>query len=491
MDMIAAELGSFFSRGKEEEIMLRFLAILFSIPAFFWSHSNAEEIHLGQGMMSGEVTDSSVLLQTRITRAAELDANGDLPGTPGVAKFEWSESEDFHDVASTLFTEAVADRDFIVRHELTGLDRDTRYFYRAVYGVSEESLMSSPVGSFRTFPGDTGERPVQFIVASCMNYNKFMHGKDGNAKGPITATEEDKHLGFPAFAAMRQFEADFFVGTGDIVYYDNPFRRAETLPELRLCWHEQFRFPRMIEFFRDVPAFWSKDDHDFRYNDSDNSPNRLPSSRTGIDLFKEQLPIASQGDSGAPTFRTFRVNADVQIWMTEGRDYRSPNMMKDGPGKTQWGNVQRIWLERTLKKSNAKWKILLTPTPMVGPDDAKKKDNHTNLGGFRHEAESFFEWLEENGITNLVTICGDRHWQYHSIHPSGVEEFSCGALNDENSRMGVAPGDQKGTDPESLITQPFSSPEPGAGFLHITAGESLAVRFIDDHGKMLFEVTKE
>jgi hypothetical protein len=96
---------------------LRFLALLFLVPAFFWSHSNAEEIHLGQGMMSGEVTDSPVLPQTRLTRATELDANEDLPGAPRVAKFEWRESEGFHDVALTPLTEAVADRDFIARHD--------------------------------------------------------------------------------------------------------------------------------------------------------------------------------------------------------------------------------------------------------------------------------------------------------------------------------------------------------------------------------------
>jgi len=259
----------------------------------------------------------------------------------------------------------------------------------------------------------------------------------------------------------------------------------------RRAWHEQFRFPRMIDFFRDVPTFWSKDDHDFRCNDSDNSPDRLPSSKTGIDLFKEQLPIASQGDDEAPTFRTVRVSRDLQIWLTEGRDYRSPNKMEDGPGKTQWGNIQRLWLERTLKASDAKWKLIISPTPMVGPDDAKKRDNHTNLGGFRHEADEFFAWLTENQIENLFTICGDRHWQYHSIHPAGIEEFAAGALNDENSRFGVAPGDQKGTDPDALIEQLFISPEPSGGFLVVSAGRELLVRYLNDEGEELYSVRRE
>ena len=170
---------------------------------------------------------------------------------------------------------------------------------------------------------------------------------------------------------MLKLRPDFFVGTGDIVYYDNPMRVAETVPQLRKCWHEQFRFPRMIEFFRSVPAYWSKDDHDFRFNESDNSTDRLPLPKTGIDMFREQLPLMATG-SDKPTYRTHRVSKDLQIWLTEGRDYRSPNEMADGPEKSLWGAEQREWLKTTMKASDAKWKILISPTPMVGPDDAQE-----------------------------------------------------------------------------------------------------------------------
>ena len=44
-----------------------------------------------------------------------------------------------------------------------------------------------------------------------------------------------------------------------------------------------------------------------------------------------------------------------------------------------------------------------------------------------------------------------RHWQYHSVQPSGFEEFSCGAPNDENAIRGEKPGGPKSTDPEGLV----------------------------------------
>ena len=112
--------------------------------------------------------------------------------------------------------------------------------------------------------------------------------------------------------------------------------------------------------------------------------------------------------------------------------------------------------------------------------------------GFRAEADSFFAWLAREQIENVLIFCGDRHWQFHSIHPSGVEEFACGALNDENSRVGVAPGSKKGTDPEGLIKQPYTYPEPTGGFLHVISHDDgkLTIEFRDDHGEVLHTVAK-
>ena len=190
------------------------------------------------------------------------------------------------------------------------------------------------------------------------------------------------------------------------------------------------------------------------------------------------------------------MSRDLQIWLTEGRDHRSANAMPDGPEKSLWGKQQRDWLKRTLRESDAPWKILISPTPMVGPDDATKVDNHADLEGFRHEQDEFFRWLSAEKISGFMVFCGDRHWQYHSIHPSGVEEFACGALNDENARLGVPPGSKKGSDPEGLIKQPYLYSEPTGGFIHVqvlpqkNAAAKLQIEHRDDTGKVMNTVTK-
>jgi alkaline phosphatase/alkaline phosphatase D len=203
------------------------------------------------------------------------------------------------------------------------------------------------------------------------------------------------------------------------------------------------------------------------------------------------MPLFPIRDIETPSYRTHRVHTHLQLWFIEGRDYRTANKLPDGPEKTIWGSQQRDWLQTTLQASDATWKVIITPTPMVGPDRNSKTDNHTNLAGFKHEADSFFTWLKDQGIKNVLTFCGDRHWQYHSIHPLGVQEFSVGALNDENAIKGEKPGGPQTTDPEGKIKQPYLYKEPTGGFLHVTINDQaeLHLRHRDDHGTLLNQAT--
>jgi alkaline phosphatase/alkaline phosphatase D len=486
---------------KEPEMRLRMKAIQDQIDSInqpqSYSYSlkpvSASTQFHAQGEFAGEVTDHSVLLQSRLTSIPGplLDPKGDIPGTEGRACFEWSENESFRPARRTPPLEAKAESDYIIRTSIEGLREGTRYFYRLVF----QNGTTGPTRTFRTLSPSVDH--ISFCMGNCMNYYPFISGQP-NGDGPVTATAEDKQLGYPSFAAMQKLNPDFFIGAGDTVYYDFPKDApAQTLPELRKKWHEQFRFPRLIAFLGSCGSFWLKDDHDFRYDDADLTGSQLPSPTTGMDLFREQLPLHPAGDTKSPNYRTHRFSRDLQIWFPEGRDYRSENRSPADSKKSIWGQAQRDWLETTLQSSAAKWKIIVSPTPMVGPDRTEKSDNHTNPKGFRNEADAFFQWLTEKKIQNVLILCGDRHWQYHSIHPSGVEELCCGALNDENSIRGIAPGDPASTDPQATIRQPYLYPEATGGFLHVDlspnpkGASSLTFSFYDDCGKLLHRVVKE
>ncbi|MDX2430489.1 MAG: alkaline phosphatase D family protein, partial [Bacteroides sp.] len=119
------------------------------------------------------------------------------------------------------------------------------------------------------------------------------------------------------------------------------------------------------------------------------------------------------------------------IWLPEGRDFRSMNPSPDGPEKTIWGKEQMDWFKSTVLASDATYKVLISPTPIVGPDRSSKKDNHANES-FKTEGDQLRKFISEQ--KNMVTVCGDRHWQYVSkVAETVLIEFSCGPGSDAHA----------------------------------------------------------
>jgi alkaline phosphatase D len=214
------------------------------------------------------------------------------------------------------------------------------------------------------------------------------------------------------------------------VYYDSGDPDAVNVRLARYHWERMFSLPRLVAFNSNHSTYWLKDDHDTLSNDS--GPGASMGELTfaqGQELFRQQAPMAPDG----PSFRTIRWGRDLQVWFTDGRDYRSKNKLQDAPDKSIWGPEQKAWFKRTVKESTATWKVLVSPTPMVGPDRPNKRDNHANEN-FAHEGDELRSWMQANVPDNFFVVCGDRHWQYHSVHPvSGVREFSVGPASDAHA----------------------------------------------------------
>ena len=118
----------------------------------------------------------------------------------------------------------------------------------------------------------------------------------------------------------------------------------------------------------------------------------------------------------------------MQIWITEGRDYRSSNDIPDGPEKTIFGEEQIDWLFKTLKESDATFKVIINANPILGPDRKNKNDNYAN-SKYSFEGDQIRGYL--NQFDNVYLCNGDRHWQYVTHWPNtNLWEFSCGAGSD-------------------------------------------------------------
>ena len=335
---------------------------------------------------------------------------GAVPGAPGQVRVR------FRPVnqpawRSTEWTNVDTVRDFTRQVRLSGLKPATHYEIVVEASTAENTAVSSSLeGRFRTAPLADDPASIVFAVSSCQEY-RHQDAPEG---------------GFKIYPAILELNPDFFVNTGDIVYYD---RSAKNLELARWVWARMFSLPTNLAFHRQVGSYFIKDDHDTWMNDAwatrDVKHMGEFTFAQGQATFLEQVPI------DGVTYRTYRWGKDLQIWTVEGRDYRSPNTDPDGPEKTIWGPEQVAWFKDTVQKSDATFRILISPTPLVGPDRDNKFDSHANVG-FQFEGTMLREFIAQQD--NMIVISGDRHWQYISVDDeTGLREYSTGAASDEHA----------------------------------------------------------
>ena len=315
-------------------------------------------------------------------------------------------------------------------------------------------------------PGPTADADALLVAINCIEYDDRDAGADG----------------FRVFETMRQLDGhrpDACIFTGDTVYYDRDSLWTDSLAIARLHWQRQFGTTHLREFMREVPCLFQFDDHDVYVDDC--WPGRYTKKtgdwrfEDGVRTVFEQLPLVPS----QPTFRASRWGRHLELWLLEGRLHRSPNTMPDGPGKTILGPQQMAWLRQSLAASEATFKLVVSPTPIVGPDRESKNDNYAN-DGFTHEGDIVRQMLADAGA---VVLCGDRHWQYRSIDPAtGLEELSIGPATDEH-----AGGKPKRT-PD---WQPWVRVAGGFVSIAVASGEqpTLAIRHHDVAGDVVHERT--
>jgi len=448
----------------------------------------ADGPYLATGIKVGEVTSDSAIVWARLTAIAKpkqpalgvvqsakaTDSEiaglaGAVPGMAGDISLEFSAEPDFTTAPYPKKARVDSATDFTHQWKLNGLKPNTSYGVRVRAHAADGETTALLEGRFRTAPRPDAWQDILFAVMSCQSHK-----------------DRDELDGFRIYPAMQKGGVAFYVATGDNVYYDSDPPLADTVPLARFHWNRMHGLPLLVDFHRQVPGYWEKDDHDTVKNDSwppqgknvdrsDALEGRLTFFK-GLKVFREQVPI------GEKTYRTFRWGKGLQIWLTEGRDFRSPNNLPDGPEKTIWGREQLEWLKSSLLASDADFKVLISPTPVVGPDRGNKADNHSNAT-FGQEGNAFRRWVQENKLTgNFFTCCGDRHWQYHSVDPATkLNEFACGAASDKHA------GGSPGLDPEFHKFHRVKG-----GFLTISVTRpgdvpTIAFRHHDVEGQVVYE----
>ena len=402
-----------------------------------------DAVYMTDGIKIGEVDQDSAIVWMRLTQRPDRNADGipfpdvkgkekagadlsveeltggnpleamegSVPGIAGMVQITWWPKEQPDRKATSEWLPADPGRDYIRQYTLDALQPDTAYCVEVQGKPGNAKKITCKVeGNFRTAPLSTATEDVSFVVVTCGDYPR----------------RDDPENGHKIYNTMLKLDPDFFVHTGDIEYYDKPLPWAPHQNLARFKWNRFFALPYQRNFFCNVASYFIKDDHDTLKNDCWPGMNYGELTwEQGLAIFREQVPM------GEKTYRTVRWGKDVQIWMVEGRDFRSPNTMRDGPEKTIWGKEQKAWFKRTVQESDATFRILISPTPLVGPDRENKNDNHSN-SNFTHEGNELREFLAS--MENMIVINGDRHWQYASIDDeTGLREFGTGPSSDQHA----------------------------------------------------------
>ena len=400
------------------------ILIFLSPPAF--------GVALGNGIKIGEVTSTSAIVWTRVTTTADYRTDGvafepdddalpsgrklsdmrfNLQGASGEVRLVYYPPAQLGQKGWTSWQPAREDRDFTLQFELQGLAPNQVYLVEAQV---RSAALAGPVvgyhGRFKTSPVESDDAAVSFTVVTCHDFIR----------------RDDLENGHKIYPAMSAQQPDFMVHAGDVEYYDKPGPWAKSEELARYKWNRIFALPFQKDFYGKTSVYFQKDDHDILKNDAwpGDSYGELTWDQ-GLAIFKEQT------STGARPYRTVRWGKHLQIWLMEGREFRSPNDLPDGPNKSIWGAEQKAWFFKTFAESDATFRILISPTPILGPDRPKKNDNHANHG-FLHESEEIRDFLATQD--DAFVICGDRHWQYASYDANrGIREFGSGPGSDSHA----------------------------------------------------------
>lgn len=329
--------------------------------------------------------------------------------------------------ARTFRARATADWDHIVRIPLHGLRAGTRYAYEVTAGRRQAA------GTFTSAPHPDAEAPARLLWSGDL-------GGGGYCR--------DVEDGYPIFRAMAARRADLFLFVGDTAYADhvcgmrphtagNSFV-ATTVEGFRAKHRYNRADPAFQALLRATPVYAIWDDHEVRNNFVGPDEPLMPAGRRA---FRDYWGIDGGAEEPDRLYRSVRWGRHVEVFILDTRQYRSPNAMRDGPGKTMLGLAQRRWLLDGVTTSPATWKLIVSSVPLgmfTGGVHSDSWSGANVLGyprpgnGFVWERDLILGTLREENVRNVVFLSGEVHHAElirHDLEAGyAVHEFVAGPL---------------------------------------------------------------
>ena len=241
---------------------------------------------------------------------------------------------------------------------------------------------------------------------------------------------------------MAALKPKFIVPTGDNVYLDNESPIANTVALARHHWHRMYSLPR-----------WCVSPAGSRLL-GEGRPRYLFQRLLADDEGGADAPLTyEQGlrrvpragarcAAGQARTRTVRWGKDLEVWLVEGRDFRSPNNDARRAGQEHLGRRAEGVAEADAAGQRRHVQDPGQPDADRRARTAATRPTTTPTRRLPTKATSSGSGPGETCPSSFLVFCGDRHWQYHSVDPAtGVQEFSCGPASDEHA--GGSPGEDR------------------------------------------------
>lgn len=370
------------------------------------------------GVASGYPTESTVVLWTRLAPLPYVLDGGMADFSDGPVPVNWELATDagFKGVVSRGTVLARSEGAFSVHVTASGLDPDSRYFYRFRTGRHV-----SRVGRTRTLPrpGDAVDQ-LTFAVVSCQRY---------------------EHGWWTGYRDMQTRNVDLVVHVGDYIY-ENFFSgtpRESSVPidqRIKVSTLDQYRQrhalyrldPMLQDMHAQAPFVFIPDNHDAV---EDGDATLLAQRQMAYRAYYEHLPLPADALPSGPSmqiYRSFDYGMLARFYLLDTRQFRDDEELCGAPSivgppcgaianptRSMLGAAQETWLAQQLATSRAGWNIL-TNTVLFAPfnfsTSGQQAIYYASWDGYPANRARVIQQVQQVSVKNPVVLSGDWHTQF-------------------------------------------------------------------------------
>jgi alkaline phosphatase D len=280
-----------------------------------------------------------------------------------------------------------------VTFTIGGLDFNTTYQYKIIVnGKAASTSAEFTTKDLWQWRKDVPD--FTFLTGSCSYVNEPVFDRPGKPYGGDSSI----------YNTMAKEKAAFMLWLGDAWYT----REVDYYSEWGLWYrasHDR-AVPVMKDFWKAMPHLATWDDHDYGPNNIGKNYVLKEASRQ---VFMNYFCNPSYGENGQGIY-TMATWGDADIFMTDGRWWRSPDGVKDSvngkpnPEKTMLGKQQMEWLKNSLIYSRATFKIIVVGSQVLNPVSP-----YDVWWRFPAEYNELMDFLKEYKIEGVLFLTGDRH----------------------------------------------------------------------------------